>query len=511
MGKHSSRKCEKSLGYARFNSPRELTSFELTPALIGAAPMTRRRIARTLGAAAGGLLGAAFLPAAAAFADSYEILPDPSSTETLTGVYGLENTVPPAETASIQGYQEFEVLDTTSKQVVGTFDADESNSIDVTGNTNSVLLVTSDGTGTVGTAAGDIPAVGSVIDTYNYAGDEFGYTYSDLYSTAGGADTVSDTLTTLGYGDFPVGSTFDATAAESGVTALPPITLAGGDEIVPLSGAAEKLTAISGAPPYDMDVQGTQEFEILNSAGTEIGTFDGDVTTTTDLAGTTTEAVLVSSDGSGTVGTSAGDIPDVGSVFNIISYQDGAYPEVYSDLVSPTGGSDVISAIDTTYFGNFSIPTAFDAVAAETDDAAIPFDGGDITPVGAETLTGINGLPPADVAIQGTQAFDFGSGSFDADVTTTGTSVYAETTETILVTSDTSGAVGTAAGDVPAVGSVIDVANYGSGFETVYSDLVPSTGANVISETFVTPFGDFAIPSTFDATSGLMADMIALF
>ena len=474
--------------------------------------MPRRRITRAMGAAAGGLLGAALLPAAAAFADAYEVLPDPSSTETLTGVYGLENTVPPAETGSIQGYQEFEVLDTTSNQVVGTFYADESNSIDVTGNTNSVLLVTSDSTGTVGTAAGDIPAVGSVIDSYNYAGDEFGYTYSALTSTpAGGADTVSDTLTTVSYGDVAVGSTYDAITAESGVTALPPITLAGGDEIVPVSGDAEQFTAISGAPPYDMDVQGTQEFEILNSAGTEIGTFDGEVTTTTDLAGTTTEAVLVTSDGSGTVGTSAGDIPDVGSVFNIIDYQDGAYPEVYSDLVSPTGSGNVISAIDTTYFGNFSIPTTFDAAAAETDDATIPFEGGDITPVGAETFTGIDGLPPADVAIQGTQAFDFGSGSFDADVTTTGTSVYAETTETILVTSDTSGTVGTAAGDVPAVGSVIDVANYGSGFETVYSDLISSTGANVISETFVTPFGDFAIPTSFDATSGLMADMIALF
>ena len=152
-----------------------------------------------------------------------------------------------------------------------------------------------------------------------------------------------------------------------------------------------------------MDVQGTQEFDVLNSAGTVIGTFDGDVTTTTDLAGTTTEAVLVTSDGStGTVGTAAGDIPAVGSVFNIIDYQDGAYPEVYSDLVSPTGGADVISAIDKTYFGTFNIPTAFDAVAAESDHAAIPFDGGgDITPVGSETLTGINGLPPADVAIQG--------------------------------------------------------------------------------------------------------------
>lgn len=472
--------------------------------------MPRRRITRALGAAAGGLLGAAFLPAAAAFADSYQILPDPSSTETLTGVYGLENTAPPAETGSIQGYQEFEVLDNTTNQVVGTFDADESNSVDIAGDTNTEVLVTSDLTGTVGTAAGDTPAVGSVIDSYTYAGGGSGYVYSDLVSTTpGGAHVISDTaVSSLGNSTVPI--TFDAAWAETSDTALPAITLAGGDEIIPAD-SPEQFTAISGAAPYDTDIQGTQVFDVENSAGTVIGSFTGDVTTTSDLAGTTTEALLVTQDLSGTVGTAAGDTPAVGSIFDDIDYDHGAYPEIYSDLVSTTGGADVISDTNTTLFGNISVPTAFDAAAAETDDAAIPFDGGDITPVGSETLTGINGLPPADVAIQGTQAFDFGNGSFDADVTTTSTSVYAETTEAILVTSDTSGTVGTAAGDVPAVGSVIDVANYGSGFETVYSDLISSTGANVISESFVTPFGDFAIPSTFDATSGLMADVIALF
>lgn len=470
--------------------------------------MQRRRITRTLGAAAGGMLGAAFLPVAVAVADSYEIVPD--GTETYTGVYGLENTAPPAETGSIQGTQEFEVYDTTTGQPVGYFDADESNSTDIDGDTNTVLLVTSDvpGTGTVGTAAGDVPPVGSVIDTYTYAGDQLGYVYADYPSTTGGADTVTDTSTTVSYGDVPTSSTFDAVTAESGVTALGSITLADGDQIVPVSGSAENaITAISGAPPYDMAVQGTQEYELLSSNGTEIGTFDGDVTTTTDAAGTSTEGILVTSDGTGTVGTAAADLPAVGSVFNVIDYEDGAYPEVYSDLVSTTGGANVISFVDTTSFGTFDIPTTFDAAAAETDDGAIPFDGGDITPAGSETLSGINGLPPADVAIQGTQEFDVtdsaGTGTFEADVTTTSTSVYDETTETLLVTSAT--------GDAPAAGSVIDVANYGSGFETVYSDLISSTGASVISDTFVTPFGDFAIPSTFDGTSGLVADTIALF
>ena len=470
----------------------------------------RRRIARTLGAAAGGLLGATFFPVAAAFADDYQIQPDPSSTETLTGVYGLENTAPPAESGSIQGYQEFEVLDTTTKQVVGTFYADESNSVDIAGDTNSEVLVTSDLTGSVGTAAGDTPAVGSVIDSYTYAGGDSGYVYSDLVSTTpGGANVISDTDVSSS-GDSAVPITFDAAWAETSDTELPAITLVGGDEIIPAD-SPEQFTAVSGAAPYDTDIQGTQVFDVENSAGTVVGSFTGDVTTTSDAAGTTTEVLLVTQDLSGTVGTAAGDTPAVGSIFDDIDYDDGAYPEMYSDLVSTTGGADVISDTNTTLFGNISELTSFDAVATESDEATIPFDGYEITPDGAEELTGINGLPSADVAIQGTQEFDIGNGSFDADVTTTGTTVYDETTEAILVTSDTSGTVGTAAGDVPAVGSVIDVANFGSGYETVYSDLISSTGASVISETLVTPFGDVAIPTTFDAASALLADTIASF
>jgi hypothetical protein len=458
----------------------------------------RRRVARTLGAAAGGLLGSAFLPTAAAFADSYEIIPVPGSTETLTGVYGLENTAPPAESGSIQGYQEFEVLDTTTNQVTGTFDADESNSSDISGDTNTELLVTQDLTGPIGTAAGDAPAVGSIIDTYNYTGDGLGYVYTD-YPTG----TPTETLTTLGYGDFPFTSTYDAIASESD-TAVPPIQLTGGDTIVPVG--TETFSAVSGAAPYDTDIQGSQLFDVENSAGTVIGSFNGYVTTTTDAAGTNTEAILVSQDVSGTAGTAAGDVPAVGSVIDSIDYDDGAYPEIYYDLVGTNGGANVISNIHTSPFGDFSVPTTLDAVSAESDTSPIPFDGGDITPAGAETFTGINGLPPADVAIQGTQDFDVSgadAGTFDADVTTTATTAYDETTETLLVTSST--------GDAPAVGSVIDVADYGYGYETVYSDLVSSTGPNVITDTFVTPFGDFAIPTSFDAASGLTADTIGMF
>jgi hypothetical protein len=498
MGKHSLQKNKNSSGSSYIGDTGGLTSGELTRTPNGGVPMHRPRFTRTLGTAAGGLLGIAVLPVAVAFADSYEIVPVPGSSETLTGVYGLENTAPPSESGSIQGTQEFEVLDTTSNQVAGTFYADESNSSDISGDTNTELLVTQDVSGPIGTSAGDTPAVGSIIDTYSYPGDEFGYVYTDYPNS-----TPTETLTS-GFGDFPFTSTYDALASESD-TSVPPIQLNGVDTIVPVG--TETYNAVSGAAPYDTDIQGSQLFDVENSNGTVIGSFDGYVTTTTDAAGTNTEAILVTHDVSGTAGTAAGDVPAVGSVIDSIDYEEGAYPEIYTDLVSTTGGANVISNIHTSPFGDFSVPTTLDAVSAESDSSPIPFDGGDITPAGTETFTGINGLPPADVAIQGTQAFDVsdsaGTGTFDADVTTTATTAYDETTETLLVTSST--------GDAPAAGSVIDVANYGYGFETVYSDLVSSGGSSVITDTVVTPFGDFAIPTTFDASSSLMADTIGLF
>ena len=51
-----------------------------------------------------------------------------------------------------------------SPDVVGTFYADEATVAGSDG--NEELLVTSDVSGTAGTAAGDVPPVGSVIDTY---------------------------------------------------------------------------------------------------------------------------------------------------------------------------------------------------------------------------------------------------------------------------------------------------------------------------------------------------------
>jgi|GEM_PF-4655121 hypothetical protein len=51
--------------------------------------------------------------------------------------------------------------------------------------------------------------------------------------------------------------------------------------------------------------------------------------------------------------------------------------------------------------------------------------------------------------------------------------------------------------------SVIDVWNLGGGYENVYADLagLGTGGANEITDTVITPFGNFDIPTTFDAAA----------
>jgi hypothetical protein len=138
--------------------------------------MPRRRITRTLGAAAGGLLGVAFLPAAAAFADNYNVTPDPHSTETVTGIYGTgfggADTAPPAVAGSLQGFQTFDYTDTTTG-ATGNFIGDESTVTDGFADANSEVLVTS-------SSGTDAPPVGSVFDSYSFDDGIFTNVYSAI-------------------------------------------------------------------------------------------------------------------------------------------------------------------------------------------------------------------------------------------------------------------------------------------------------------------------------------------
>jgi hypothetical protein len=456
----------------------------------------RRRTPRVLGAAAGGLLGAAFLPAAAAFADDWDVVADPSQYEAPTGIYGYgfggADTAPPAVEGSIQGHQVFDYTDTTTDDT-GTFEGLESSSTDGFGDTNVEVSVTSDVSG-----AG-APSVGSVFDTYTFDDGLAENVYSDIYSPSG--DTITDTLETP-LGNYSIPVTFDAadvTVADAGG-----VVIGNEDEIDPVGSQA--INAISGIPPLTVGDQGTQQFDVDDSNGTPVGSFDADDTTTADGAGTYTEAVLVTpeisgTDVSGTAGTADGDVPAVGSIFNTIDF--GDIENVYSDLVGSNGANVITDTLDTP-FGDSEIPTTFDAAQAETTSAIDLPGGEDLDPTTSLHYTGINGLAPADVGVQGTQSFDVdgnATDTFTADVTNT-LDIFDDSTESLMVTSSSDP-------DIP-VGSVFETVTWGdTGFENIYSDIASASGADVVTDTVVTPFGDFTIPSALDAAAGLATDLLS--
>jgi hypothetical protein len=482
MGKHSVvvSKRERIWGAAPLNLRIGLAAGQAISAT------TRRRSARILGAAAGGLLGVAFMPAAAAFADDYTI--DPTGIETITGIYGYGffgvDTASPATPGSIQGHQGFTYTDTSSGET-GALNGFESNATDSFGDTNQEVLVTS-------STGSDAPAAGSVLDTYTLGDSGYANIYSAI-PTGGGNYEITDTVVTP-QGDYTIPATFNAadlTAADVGG-----VPIGAGDFIDPVG--SQTINAITGIAPLAMADDGTQLFNLENASGQVIGSFNAENTITGDFFGSYTEAALVTKD----LGTVAND-PGVGSIFNTLYYLGGE--SVYSDVISASGHE--ITDTVVTPFGNFEIPTTFDAAQVETT-SAIDLPGGDeLDPTGALAYTGVNGLPPVDAAVQGTQAFaytnaDGTTGTFGADVTNT-LDEFNDATETVLVTSGSDP-------DAP-IGSVFETVTFGdTGIESLYTDIPSATGgANVITDILQTPLGDFTVPTSLDAIAGVVNDLLS--
>lgn len=480
MGKHSMQSRQKSSVVSLLDIRLRLAAGQATSAA------SRRRITRNIGAAAGGLLGLAFLPLAVANADEWTITPDPSAknVETITGIYGHGfeggDTAPPAVEGSLQGDQTFDYTDTSTTDS-GTFYGYESTSNDGLGDFNTEVYVASDVTGTGG------PSVGSVFDTYTDDG-MFSNVYSAIPNGSGTA-TVTDTLVTS-TGNVVIPTTFDAADGLIADADGSPFGTAG-DEIIPVGSQA--TNAISGIPPLTVALQGTQLFDVDNANGSLLGSFPAVDTTTTDGAGTYTEAVLATGD------STDGSVTD-GSIFNTMNFF--GLDSYYSDIVPASGtGADTITETISSDLASSTIPVTFDAAEAEgisNADLTLP-NGLTLDPTDSLTYTGINGLPPVDVGVQGTQDFDYtdspSSGNFTADVTST-LDEFNDSTETILVTSSSGS-------DLPA-GSEFEIVNFGNGFESIYSDIASTTaGGDTITDTFVTPFGDIPLTPAFDASAGL--------
>ena len=473
--------------------------------------MKRRHITRTLGAAVGGILGAAYLPAAFAFADDYTIVLDPSSTETVTGLYGLVNvTAPPAVQGSVQGYGLYDYVDTTTHQTVGTFDGFES-AADLNGNEDQVFQVTSDVTGTPGTGPGEIPYNGSVLAFETEGRDET--IYSDLTSPSGGSDVVTQTKVT------PYGSTTRPDPNIDASKGLPDhslgnatVPLADHYNIVPVTPDAEQFTAINGfLPPDDVVSQGNQVFDFVGPTGT-VGSFDAVETNTADLFGNYSEALLVTSDVTGTPGTAPGDVPPPGSIFNILYYTGGGTHDIYSDLPSTNG--NVISDTLVNAHGQHANSTLYDVDAEKALDLQkfeVPSGNYSMVPTTNEIpfqdISGVNGLPPYDVAVQGYEQFNIDDpsgtqiGLVDTDVTDILRS-NGGFSEALIVTNDVSGT------NDPPVGSVFDMITGRGGNYLIYSDIPSQNGGDVIKEYSVNPTSGaaHAVHTTVDLAAGLNHD-----
>ena len=416
----------------------------------------------------------------------------PSSTQEITSFYGRWTYLPGAPSL-VQGRQQFDVVDPKTTEKLGTFDALVSRG---TGIDYTTLLVTANDGTNVGTEAGQVPPVGSIVSHFQLG--QIGLSYSAVPSPTG--DLVSFTISTP-LRDFALTVPLNAAKGIADRTVdNRPVELGNGYSIAPADPAGETFTAISGILPLFTTVQGHQIFNVYDSAGKAVGSFDGVFTTTSDIIGTYTQAILVTANDGTNVGTDAGQVPPVGSVYNVIYRESDDHFFLYSSLPSPSGDQVSVIEVDKGTVTN----SAVTLINASKPPAAGPLataNGYSFVPVSELVPSGINGLPPRDVQIQGYQQFDVYDpagiriGSVDADVSSQW-DAFGIHSRALLVTRVTEGNAGTGPADIPPVGSVFNFVTSGdSGYGALHS-VVPSPSGDLTSFQFLTPERDIPMPST---------------
>jgi hypothetical protein len=484
--------------------------------------MKSRRIALTLGAAGGGVLAAGFLQTAVAFADDYSIVPDPDVFSRFTAIGG----VPPLDQAvsSVLGYN---VSDLTTG-ATGSIDGVSLNDLDAFGFDNQEILALPEAINAKVVAAAeppptgstfDAPPTGSLFDTFNY-GYGFENHYSDLVGTGtGGTNTITDTFATP-FGNFNIPTNFDAAAADSAAVFTYPANSTGDFSYVPTG--TENYTSIGGEPLLYQTVSGNfQAYDVNAPGGATVGSFEGVSLHDVDALGQSNQEIMVIPE----VMQRYADLinpndPPVGSFFDTSNYG-GGFENVYSDIAATgTGGTNTITDTFVTPFGDVNIPTTFNAAAAlPAAEFAYPANSSAADysyvadPGTAENYTSIGGNPLLDQSVSGQQLYDVDNGTtvvgqFEG-VSTNDVNLFGMSNQEIQVTAD-GGRIspelalpGTT--NEPPAGSFFDTFNFGHGFENVYSDIAAAgTGTtNTITDTVVTPFGDFNIPTVFDASLAL--------
>lgn len=419
--------------------------------------------------------------------NGYSLVPD--SSEEITSFYGRWTYLPGAPSL-VQGQQKFDVVDPRTKESQGDFDALVSRGL---GYNYTSLLVTDNGGVDVGTGPGQIPPVGSLIATFKVG--PVGWSYSAMPTPSG--DTVSFTILTP-FGNIALPVTFDAAAGIADHTFdNRPVVLTNGYRIAPADPQGETITGTSGIAPLFTSVQGRQVFGIYDAQGVQVGAFEGVFTTTSDILGTYTQAILVTGNDGTNVGTGAGQSPPVGSVYNVVYTGDDQHYVLYQSLPSPTGDVVIVEQVGPGSVQT-STKTFIDASEPPSTQPLRVSRGLTLVPVSALEPVGVNGLPPREIQYQGRQQFDVYDakgarvGRVDADVMTQ-RDLYGIRSEAVLVTNVVDGDVGTGWGEVPPVGTVVNIVSIGaSGFGTAQF-VMPDGTTDIKRSWIVTPLGNIPV------------------
>jgi hypothetical protein len=272
---------------------------------------------------------------------------------------------------------------------------------DLLGFTNTELIVTNATAGADGSAS-DLPTVGSVYDAFNL-GNGYENVYTAIPGTAGGSDTVTDTLVTP-FGNVNLDSLFGGIDAAAPLqpgdafTGLETADISGAPDAFTIgsttfdptltAGGAEGFTPVDqliGAPPLleigggTPDIFGTQlglapqDFNIYDGTGasaTEVGSITANEDITNLLGLTNTEFTVTAATAAS--GADASDLPTVGSVFDAFNLGDGI-ENVYTAIPGVDGAADTVTDTLVTPLGNIDLGSLFggiDAVSALDPGAA---------------------------------------------------------------------------------------------------------------------------------------------
>jgi hypothetical protein len=421
--------------------------------------------------------------------DGYNVVP--KTIETVTAFTG-RFTYWPGMPNMFQGSQEFNLVDPATKQTVGSFEA-----LVTAGDPASIgsryvqLLVTGNDGNNVGTGAGQIPPVGSMISSLSLG--LFGLSYSAMPSPSG--DKVSVKLETP-FGNIALPISYDASEGlADGTFDNRPVELGGGFSIAPAQPSGQDITASIGFLPLFNSVQGRQTFGIFDSAGKSVGSFEGEFTTTSDIISIYTQAILVTANDGVNVGTQPGQTPPVGTVYNVAYFGSDDVYLLYASM--PQKPRDVISITLKTPLGVWDLPpelfNSFNASTEPTIKSLTAPGGQKFVATSAQLPAGVNGLPPRDVQTQGYQQFDVYDflgrkiGSVDANVASQWDG-YGVHSKALLITDVTAGKTGSTPFDIPPVGSVLNFIFFTGGFGLADAD-IPLGGVELKALNIVTPLG----------------------